>query len=152
MRGGFPPAYLARTLDASRVWRENMIQTALERDIPQLGLDLPAMTLRRFWNMVAHYHAQTWNSSQIGQSLGVSDVTTRRYLDVLSGAYLLRQLPPWFENLGKRQVRAPKVRDSGILHTLLGSRDLSRPSQPSQVRRIMRRVRARGGAQDPKTT
>ena len=121
-RGGYPPAYLARTLEASSVWRENMVHTALERDIPQLGLDLPALTLRRFWNMVAHYHGQTWNASQIGQSLGVSDVTTRRYLDVLTGAYLVRQLPPWFENISKRQVKAPKiyVRDSGILHTLLG--------------------------------
>ena len=121
-RGGYPPAYLARTLDASRAWRENMVHTALERDIPQLGLNLPALTLRRFWNMVAHYHGQTWNASQIGQSLGVSDVTTRRYLDVLTGAYLVRQLPPWFENVGKRQVKAPKIyiRDSGILHTLLG--------------------------------
>src|SRR4029077_11488557 len=122
IRGGFPPSFLARTQEASITWRDNFIQTFLERDLPQLGLRLPPLTLRRFWTMVAHYHGQTWNASEIGRSLGVSDVTTRRYLDVLTGAYVIRQLPPWFENLGKRQVRAPKiyVRDSGILHTLLG--------------------------------
>ena len=87
--------------------------------------DLPALTLRRFWTMVAHHHGQTWNSSEIAGSLGISDVTARRYLDLLSGAYMVRQLPPWFENLGKRQRRAPKayVRDSGLLHALLGLRD-----------------------------
>jgi len=122
VRGSFPPAYLARTAEASKTWREDLIRTFLERDIPQMGLNLPAPTLRRFWTMVAHYHGQTWNASEIGRSLGVSDVTTRRYLDVLTGSYLLRQLSPWHENLKKRQVRAPKVyiRDSGLLHTLLG--------------------------------
>jgi predicted AAA+ superfamily ATPase len=122
IRGGFPPSFLARTQEASITWRDNFIQTFLERDLPQLGLRLPPLTLRRFWTMVAHYHGQTWNASEIGRSLGVSDVTTRRYLDVLTGAYVIRQLPPWFENVGKRQVRAPKVyvRDSGLLHALLG--------------------------------
>ena len=119
--GRFPRAFLARTYDASFAWRESFITTFLERDIAQLGLRLPAATLRRFWTMVAHYHGQTWNASEIGRSLGVSDVTTRRYLDVLTGAFMIWQPPPWHENLGKRQVRAPKVyiRDSGILHTLL---------------------------------
>lgn len=122
IRGTFPRSYLARTLEASSTWREDLIRTFLERDIPQMGLDLPALTLRRFWTMLAHYHGQTWNASEIGRSLGVSDTTTRRYLDVLTGAYMLRQLPPWHENLRKRQVKAPKVyvRDSGLLHTLLG--------------------------------
>ena len=122
IRGGFPPSFLARTQETSATWRENFVRTFLERDVAQLGLTLPPLTLRRFWTMVAHYHGQTWNASEIGRSLGVSDVTTRRYLDVLTGAYMVRQLPPWYENLGKRQVKAPKVyvRDSGLLHTLLG--------------------------------
>lgn len=122
LRGGFPRSYLARTLDASRTWREDFIRTFLERDVAAMGLNLPATTLRRFWTMVAHYHGQTWNASEIGRSLGVSDVTTRRYLDVLSGAFMVRQLPPWHESIGKRQVKAPKVyvSDSGVLHALLG--------------------------------
>lgn len=121
LRGGFPRAFLAATDADAFSWHRGFIRTYLERDLPQLGLGLPALTLDRFWTMVAHYHGQTWNSSEIGRSLGVSDVTTRRYLDILSGAFLVRQLPPWFENLSKRQVRAPKVllRDSGILHRLL---------------------------------
>ena len=121
-RGRFPRSYLARSHGASQTWRENLIRTFLERDIPGMGLKLPAPALRRFWTMVAHYHGQTWNASEIGRSLGVSDVTTRRYLDILSGAFLVRQLTPWHENIGKRQVKAPKVyiRDSGMLHTLLG--------------------------------
>lgn len=122
LRGGFPPSFLAPNEKASLAWRENMIRTFLERDLPQMGLNLPATTLRRFWNMLAHYHGQTWNSSEIGRSLGVSDVTTRRYLDALTDSYMARQLPPWFENVGKRQVKAPKIflRDTGILHSLLG--------------------------------
>jgi len=122
VRGSFPRSYLARTLEASRTWREDLIRTFLERDIPQMGVRLPPLTLRRFWTMIAHYHGQTWNGSEIGRSLGVSDMTTRRYLDLLTGAYMVRQLPPWHENLRKRQVKAAKVyvRDSGLLHALLG--------------------------------
>jgi len=122
LRGSFPRSYLARNLESSRSWRDNLIRTFLERDIPEMGLKLPSTTLRRFWTMVAHYHGQTWNASEIGRSLGVSDVTTRRYLDVLSSAFMIRQLPPWHENIGKRQVKAPKVyvRDSGLLHALFG--------------------------------
>ena len=122
VRGGFPRSYLARTASASHAWREDFIRTFLERDIAAMGLNLPAPTLRRFWTMVAHYHGQTWNASEIGRSLGVSDVTTRRYLDVLTDAFMLRQLAPWHENIKKRQVKAPKVyvRDSGLLHALLG--------------------------------
>jgi predicted AAA+ superfamily ATPase len=98
------------------------LQTFLERDIPQLGVQVPADALRRFWNMMAHYHAQTWNGAELARALAVSESTVRRYLDLLTGVFMLRQLPPWFENLGKRQVKAPKVfvRDSGLLHALLG--------------------------------
>ncbi len=121
VRGGFPPSFLARTETASQTWRENFIRTFLERDIPQLGLRIPASTLQRFWTMLAHYHAQTWNGSEIAASLGIAHTTSKHYLDILSGTFLLRQLQPWFENVGKRVVKAPKVyiRDSGILHALL---------------------------------
>jgi predicted AAA+ superfamily ATPase len=124
-RGGFPRSFLAHDEEDSLTWREEFLRTFLERDLPQMGVDAPALMLRRFWTMVAHHHGQTWNSSEIAGSLGISDVTARRYLDLLSGAYMVRQLPPWFENLGKRQRRAPKayVRDSGLLHALLGLRD-----------------------------
>ncbi len=122
LRGGFPDSFLAPKIKASGKWREDFIQTFLERDIPQMGFRLPAATLRRFWTMVAHYHGQQWNGSELGASLGVSHQATRRYLDVLTGAYMLRQLQPWFVNTGKRLVKSPRVylRDSGLLHTLLG--------------------------------
>jgi len=102
-------------------WRDDFIRSFLERDIPQLGITIPAETLRRFWTMVAHYHGQVWNAAQFARSLGTSENTARRYLDILAGAYMLRVLPPWFENLRKRQIKAPKIyiRDSGILHALL---------------------------------
>ena len=122
MRGGFPAAFLAPSLAASVRWRENFVQTFLERDLPQLGVRVPAITLRRFWTMLAHYHAQIWNGAELARAFGMSVATVRRYLDTLTAALVLRQLPPWFENLGKRQVKAPKiyVADSGLLHTLLG--------------------------------
>lgn len=128
-RGGFPKSFLAKSNSESNAWREAFIRTFLERDIPQLGIRIPAFTLHRFWTMVAHYHAQIWNGSEIGSSLGVSHTTSRQYLDLLTGSFLLRQLPPWFENVGKRVVKSPKVyiRDSGLLHSLLriaGFRDL----------------------------
>ena len=124
LRGGFPNSYLARTQQASYEWREDFIKTFLERDLPQLGIRMPAPTMRRFWTMVAHYSGGIWNASAIGSSLGESHPAVRRHLDVLSGALVVRVLQPWFENLGKRQVKAPKiyVRDSGLLHTLLGIR------------------------------
>lgn len=124
-RGGFPRSFLAEDDDASFLWREGFIRTFLERDIPQLGISVPAETLRRFWTMIAHYHGQIWNASVLGRSMGVSDQMVRRYLDILSGAYILRVLPPWHENLKKRQVKSPKVyvRDSGLLHSLLQLRD-----------------------------
>ena len=122
VRGGFPRAFLARNDVASTDWRDQFIRTFLERDIPQFGLRIPAPALRRFWTMIAHYHAQTWNSSELARAFGVAHTTVQRYLDLLTETFMLRQLPPWHENLSKRQVRAPKVylRDTGLLHTLLG--------------------------------
>ena len=121
LRGGFPPSFLAPDDSASMAWRDDFIRTFLERDIPQLGISIPAETLRRFWTMIAHYHGQVWNGAQLARSLGTSENTARRYLDILAGAYMIRVLPPWFENLRKRQVKAPKIylRDSGLLHALL---------------------------------
>ena len=121
-RGGFPPAYLARSEQASLVWRRQFIQTYLERDLPQLGITIPAVTLLRFWTMLAHYHGGVWNAAEAARSLGASEPTARRYLDLMTGLFLVRQLQPWHENLNKRQVKAPKVyvRDSGLLHALLG--------------------------------
>jgi uncharacterized protein len=120
-RGGFPPAFLATSDAASAEWRRDFVRTFLERDLPQLGVRVPAITLRRFWTMLAHYHAQVWNGAELARAFGVSAPTVRHYLDTLTAALVLRQLPPWFENLGKRQVKAPKVyiADSGLLHTLL---------------------------------
>lgn len=124
-RGGFPRSYLATDDRTSFVWRQDFIRTFLERDIPQLGITIPAETLRRFWTMIAHYHGQTWNAAEFGRALGSDEKTARRYLDLLAGAFMVRALPPWFENLGKRQVKAPKiyVRDPGLLHALLGLGD-----------------------------
>ena len=125
LRGGFPRAYLADSLDDSLAWREGFIRTFLERDIPQLGINIPALAMRRFWTMLAHYHGQTWNASELARSMGLSDKTVRSYLDILTGTFMVRQLQPWFENLSKRQVKSPKVyfRDSGLLHSLLGITD-----------------------------
>ena len=122
LKGGFPKSYLSRNLEQSFIWRENFIQTFLERDIRQLGIQIPAMQLRRFWQMAAHLHGNVWNGSEIAGSLGISHPTSRHYLDLLTGAYMIRQLSPWVENLGKRLVKTPKIyiRDSGILHALLG--------------------------------
>lgn len=121
-RGGFPRSFLARSDAVSVRWRRELVRTYLERDLPSLGVRLPAPTLRRFWMMLAHYHAQIWNSSELARSFGVAHTTVQRYLDVLSETFMVRQLQSWHENLGKRQVKAPKiyVRDSGLLHVLLG--------------------------------
>jgi predicted AAA+ superfamily ATPase len=125
VRGGFPRSYLAGSEGDSTAWREGFVRTFLERDIAQLGFTIPPAAMRRFWTMLAHYHGQVWNASEIARSLGVSDKTVRSYLDILTGTYMLRQLQPWYENLGKRQVKAPKIyfRDSGLLHSLLGLPD-----------------------------
>jgi len=122
IRGGFPLAFTARNEGDSIAWRKQFLQTFLERDLPQLGIQITAAALNRFWHMVAHYHGQTWNAAEFARALAVNESTVRRYLDLLSGVFMVRQLPPWFENLGKRQVKSPKVyvRDSGLLHTLLG--------------------------------
>jgi predicted AAA+ superfamily ATPase len=121
IRGGLPRAFLADSDSDSIQWRENFIRTFLERDIPQLGITIAAETLRRFWTMVAHYHGQVWNAAEFARALGTAENTARRYLDILTGAYMVRVLPPWFENLKKRQVKAPKIyiRDSGLFHSLL---------------------------------
>ena len=124
-RGGFPRSFMAADDEASRIWRREFIRTTVERDLPQLGMNVPAPAIHRFWSMLAHFHGQTWNAADPARSLGVNESTVRRYLDWLTQAYLVRQLQPWFANLGKRQVKAPKIylRDTGLLHELLGIAD-----------------------------
>ena len=120
-RGGFPRSFLAADDITSFEWRTNFIRTFLERDIPQLGITVPSATLKRFWTMLAHYHGQVWNASEFARSLGSSQKTASRYLDILTDSFVVRQLQPWHENIKKRQVKAPKVyiKDSGLLHALL---------------------------------
>lgn len=127
LRGGFPRSYLAQSDDDSLAWRNNFIRTFLERDLPALEVRWAAATLRRAWTMLAHYHGQVWNASEMARSLGISDKTVRAFLDILEGTYLVRVLRPWFENTKKRLVRSPKIylRDTGILHTLLGQTTLN---------------------------
>jgi predicted AAA+ superfamily ATPase len=121
LRGGFPRSYLAATDAASLRWRIDFVRTFLERDIAELGISLAPAVVRRFWAMVARSHGNTWNASGIARSLGVTDATARRYLDLLAGMFVVRVLPAWHENIAKRQVKAPKVyvADSGLLHALL---------------------------------
>ena len=121
LRGGFPRSFLAGSDGDSLIWRRNFIRTLLEGDLPQLGVRVPAASLQRFWTMLAHFHGQLWNGSELGRSLGVNQTTCRRYLDLLVGVYMVRLLQPWHANLLKRQVKAPKIyfRDSGLLHQLL---------------------------------
>jgi len=122
IRGGFPRSYLANTDKESSMWRTAYIKTFLERDIPSFGITIPPQQIHRFWLMLCHYHGQTFNASDLSRSLGISDHTVRKYLDILTGTFMVRELQPWFENISKRQVKAPKVyfRDSGILNTLVG--------------------------------
>ncbi|MDO9348270.1 MAG: ATP-binding protein [Anaerolineales bacterium] len=126
VRGGFPRSFLTETEDDSQAWREGFIRTFLERDIPLLGISIPPAAMRRFWTMLAHYHGQTWNASELARSMGLSDKTIRSYLDILTGTFMVRQLQPWYENVAKRQVKAPKIyfRDTGLLHRLLDIPDL----------------------------
>jgi len=129
IRGTFPRSFLSSSEAASYQWRQDFIATFLERDIPQLGINIPARSLGRFWRMLAHYHGQIFNASEIGKSLGISDHTAQRYLDLLSGTFMVRQLRPWFYNTKKRIIKRPKIyfRDSGILHalfTLEGKKDI----------------------------
>jgi predicted AAA+ superfamily ATPase len=122
LRGGFPRSFLAPSIELSAEWRRGFVRTFLERDIPELGIQIPGTTLHRFWRMLAHYHGQVWNGAELARAFGVAATTVRRYLDLLTGALVVGQLPPWYENLSKRQVRSPKVyiADTGLLHTLLG--------------------------------
>ncbi|MBK9230366.1 MAG: ATP-binding protein [Anaerolineae bacterium] len=124
-RGGFPLSFLAASDADSLAWRRNFIQTFLERDLPQLGVSISAASMFRFWNMLAHYHGQVWNAAETARNFEVSESTVRRYLDLLEGAFMVRQLRPWFVNLGKRQIKSPKLyfRDTGILHQMLGLRE-----------------------------
>lgn len=122
LQGGFPLSFLAKNLEISLIWRKEYIKTFLERDIPALGINIPAETMRRFWQMLTHVHGNIFNASQLGASLGYSDTTIKKYLDILIGTFMIRKLNPWFENISKRQVKSPKIyfRDSGILHSLMG--------------------------------
>lgn len=122
LRGGFPSSFTSRTDARSYRWRQNFVRTFLERDIPQLGFRLSADNLESFWAMLAHYHAQIWNGSELARAFGVSNHTVRNYLDTLQATFMVRVLKPWHANTAKRQVKSPKiyVRDSGILHQLLG--------------------------------
>ncbi len=121
VRGGFPRSFLAVNMADSIAWRSGFVRTFLERDIAQFGFRIPSPAMRRFWTMLAHYHGQTWNGAKIARAMDLSGKTARAYLDILSGTYMVRQLQPWFVNVGKRQVKSPKVylRDSGLLHSLL---------------------------------
>ena len=152
LRGGFPRSYLAAADSDSMAWREGFIRTFLERDIPQLGITIPAAAMRRFWTMLAHWHGQTWNASKLGRAMSLTDKTVRSYLDLLTGTCMVRQLQPWFENVAKRQVKAPKVyvRDTGLLHALLDAHDdgvlLARPHVGASwegfvIEQILRAVR-----------
>lgn len=125
IRGGFPRSFLAGSDADSLAWREGFIRTFLERDIPMLGITIAPTAMRRFWTMLAHFHGQTWNASELSRSMGLSDKTVRSYLDILTSTFMIRQLQPWHENLSKRQVKAPKIyfRDSGLLHSLLNIPD-----------------------------
>ena len=121
LRGGLPRSYLAKSDAASLAWRRDYVRDFLQRDLTELGITIPAATLGRFWTMLAHYHGGVWNAAELARSLGSAENTARHYLDILSGAWAVRQLPPWFENIGKRLVRSSKVyiRDAGLLHALL---------------------------------
>jgi predicted AAA+ superfamily ATPase len=127
LRGGFPRSFLAANEGDSLIWRRDFIRTLLESDLPQLGVRVPSATLQRFWAMLAHFHGQLWNGAELGRSLGVSQTSCRRYLELLEGVFMVRLLQPWHANVLKRQVKAPKIyiRDTGLLHQLLqiGDRD-----------------------------
>lgn len=126
LRGGYPESFLSDNDSNSYTWRENFIKTYLEMDIPQLGIQIPSMQLRKFWTMLSHYDGQLWNASQIALSLGISAPTVRNYLDILEETFIVRRLPPFFSNLKKRLIKSPKVyiRDTGLLHALLRSKNL----------------------------
>ncbi|MEK7703570.1 MAG: ATP-binding protein [Myxococcota bacterium] len=124
LRGGFPRSLLAASDETSWLWRRDYVRTFLERDIPALGIQIPPESIRRFWLMLSHYHGQVFSASELGRSLGIGDTTVARYLDILSGTFMVRRLGPWFENIGKRQLKRPKIyfRDTGLFHFLTGIR------------------------------
>lgn len=126
VRGGFPRSYLSETEMRNYIWRDCFITSFLERDIPQLGLGIPEPALRRFWRMIAHFQGKLWNAAELARALNTKENTARHYLDILTGSFMIRQLPPWFENVGKRLIKSPKLylADTGILHTLLGLKSL----------------------------
>jgi uncharacterized protein len=126
LRGGFPAAYLAPSDEFSHEWRDRAIDRFLRSDLPEFGINVPMPAMLRFWMMLAHFHGQIWNAAHPAQSMGVNESTVRRYLDSLTQTFMIRQLQPWHENLGKRQVKAPKIyfRDTGLLHTLMGIKTL----------------------------
>lgn len=131
-RGSFPLSYLGSSDIESFSWRENFIRAFLERDIPQMGISIPSAALRRFWTMIAHYHGQIWNGSEFARSMGATEPTARRYMDLLTDAHVVRQLQPWYEDIKKRQVKSPKIyiRDSGLLHSLLSLPDETISTHP----------------------
>jgi hypothetical protein len=132
MRGGFPRSYLAASESKSILWRTNFIRTFLERDIPQLGINIPTERIRKFWYMLAHYHGNILNASEIGKSLNLTSHTIQYYLEILSGTYMIELQQPWHENISKRQVKSPKlfIRDTGLLHTLLGMNEKQITTHP----------------------
>lgn len=121
LRGGYPRPFLARTDAESLRWRRDLIRTYVEQDLPQLGITISAAMIRRFWTMLAHYHAQIWNGAELARAFAVAETTVKRYLDILVNTFMIRALPPWSENIGKRVVKTPKVyvADTGLLHALL---------------------------------
>jgi uncharacterized protein len=123
LRGGFPRSFLAANDADSMAWRTQAIQRHVESDLPQFGVNVPAPAMLRFWRMLAHFHGQVWNAADPARSLAVSEPTVRRWLDVLTQTFMVRQLQPWYQNLGKRQVKAPKIyfRDTGLLHNLMAT-------------------------------
>ncbi|MFN8439796.1 MAG: ATP-binding protein [Caldilineaceae bacterium] len=125
LRGGFPLSYLADNDENSLTWRKNFVQTFVERDLPQLGITIPSQAILRFWMLLGHYHGQVWNNAEAARALGVSEPTSRNYLDILTSSFMVNQLQPWFANISKRQVKSPKIyiNDSGLLHYLLGIRN-----------------------------
>lgn len=127
VRGGYPLSVLGAEDEISVAWRKGYIKTFLERDIPALGINIPAEQLRRFWMMLTHYHGNIFNASELGRSLGMSHKMMKEYVDILTGTFMVRQLQPWYENIGKRQIKTPKIyiRDSGIFHTLIGVNNYS---------------------------
>jgi len=121
LRGGLPPSFLAETDHDGADWRRDLVRTFVERDLPGTGISMPGRLLHDFWTMIAHYHGQEWNGAELARAFGMAHTTVRRYLDRMTGLFLLRQLRPWRENVGKRIVKSPRVyvADSGILHVLL---------------------------------